>query len=564
MMCMFCGNLFPQKAIHYSAEAPFPCRPHCLRTVEKAADSTQLSIILLRMTDSYRRSGYIAFSIDSVRETDQGFSVYCYLGPNMGEAQIALPSASTPQNPVTAKYAKRGALPYSDYSEISEKIVRYYENHGRPFCAVSLQNIDLQKDTVATLNIITGPEMVYDSIIIKGNARVRPSFLRPYLAWRKRKKYDESAVAQIPTRIQNLPYVQETRESGVEFVGENAFLYLFLNKQRVNQFDGYVGLVPVNPTTGKVTVNGEVNLNLQNLFTIGESISLRWQAPERYSQYLHISADFPYLFTTPFGITGAFTLDKKDTTYLNMNYLVALQYSFFGNDNIRTYFDYTSSTVLSSQTAPSTVVDTLTTDYKKVNYGVQVNFNHVDDIRQPWRGFTVQIDLSAGRRTLLPKTEELSLGGTVADLKSTNYSIKGEICGYVPIGKRWGWAAQVRGATQFGHAILYNELFRFGGAHTLQGFDEQSLYASTYIIGETEFRFRFAKLSYINLFFNAAWYERNLPSHYFHDWPFGFGIGVNFNTKAGNLYVRYALGQQSESSISFKTGKIHFGIDVRF
>lgn len=564
-MLFFCGAMFPQKAIHYLSETQLPSQNRALRPEKKAADSAALSTILQQMTTDYHKAGYLAFSIDSVSESENDFSVFCFLGPYLGNALISVPT-DTPalQIPVTAKYAKSGALPYSDYSEVSEKIVRYYENHGKPFCAISLQDIDFQRDTVATLQVVPGETIVYDSIIIKGNAKVRPSFLRPYLAWRKRKKYVESAVAQIPTRIQNLPYVQETRESGVEFVGKNAFLYLFLDKQRVNQFDGYVGLVPVNPTTGKVTVNGEVNLNLQNLFTIGESISLRWQAPERYSQYLHIAADFPYLFSTPFGISGAFTLDKKDTTYLNMNYLVALQYSFFGNDNLRTYFDYTSSTVLTDQPEFAGIVDTFTTDFRKARYGVQVNFNHIDDIRQPWRGFTVQLDLAAGRRTLLPSSKNPIPETEATSLKSTNYTIKGNVSGYVPMGKRWGWAVQFQGATQFGHAMLYNELFRFGGTHTLQGFDEQSLFASTYIIGETEFRFRFAKLSYIKVFFNAAWYERDITHNYFNDWPLGFGIGATFNTKAGNLYISYALGQQDGSPISFKTGKIHLGIDVRF
>ncbi|MBQ7490472.1 MAG: hypothetical protein IJT51_08165, partial [Bacteroidales bacterium] len=103
-----------------------------------------------------------------------------------------------------------------------------------------------------------------------------------------------------------------------------------------------------------------------------------------------------------------------------------------------------------------------------------------------------------------------------------------------------------------------------GGTRTLQGFDEMSLYASSYLTAMTEFRFWFAKLSYINVFFNAAWYERKLSGSYYYDYPFGFGLGATFHTKAGNFYISYALGQQRNSPVSFKTGKIHFGLDVRF
>ena len=70
--------------------------------------------------------------------------------------------------------------------------------------------------------------------------------------------------------------------------------------------------------------------------------------------------------------------------------------------------------------------------------------------------------------------------------------------------------------------------------------------------------------TYINAFFNAAWYERNIPNNYFRDLPFGFGLGLSFDTKAGMFYLSYALGHQHNSPVSFKTGKIHFGVKVGF
>jgi hypothetical protein len=49
-----------------------------------------------------------------------------------------------------------------------------------------------------------------------------------------------------------------------------------------------------------------------------------------------------------------------------------------------------------------------------------------------------------------------------------------------------------------------------------------------------------------------------------HDFPFGFGAGIAFTTKAGLFYLSYALGKQLDNPISFKTGKIHFGLAVQF
>jgi hypothetical protein len=48
-------------------------------------------------------------------------------------------------------------------------------------------------------------------------------------------------------------------------------------------------------------------------------------------------------------------------------------------------------------------------------------------------------------------------------------------------------------------------------------------------------------------------------SNYPFDFPFGFGAGTTFETKVGLFGLTYALGQQQDNPISFKTGKIHFG-----
>jgi hypothetical protein len=73
-----------------------------------------------------------------------------------------------------------------------------------------------------------------------------------------------------------------------------------------------------------------------------------------------------------------------------------------------------------------------------------------------------------------------------------------------------------------------------------------------------------ARIAYLNAFFNGAWYEQKITGNYMHDFPFGFGAGITFTTKAGLFYLSYALGKQLGNPISFRTGKIHFGLAVQF
>lgn len=563
----FLVEIFPQITIELvtdESELLANARKSGLR--KNARNAQEFHRQLEKMSDFYRARGYLTFSIDSVREDSSIFFVYPFLGKCYKDASVFVPDSLLPlisESPQSS-YLRNQLIPMSDYPQFSQKMLSFLENNGYPFAEITLKNADLTRDTTAILSIDRKNRVVYDSIIVRGTAKLHPSFLRPNLIWRKKKSYSEKNVRQIPAKLRELPFVSVVREPGVEFVGDRAYLYLFLDKQRVNQFDGYLGIVPVSGQTGKTMITGELNLSLQNLFTIGERISLHWQAPGSRSQYLRIAAEFPYLFSLPLGVSGSFLLDKKDTTYLNMNYLVGLQYAFGCRNHVKLYVDYTTSSLLSSAAlAESAPIDSLLCDYSKMMYGISLNYRKLDDAFQPRRGIVVEADFAAGNRKIRENHQAAENFYDGIASNSVNYRISGVLTGYVPIRKRWGWVAGVRGGMMLGTQQVFNDLFRLGGTQTLQGFDEMSLYASSYIFAQTEFRFWFAKRSYINVFVNGGWYERQLPRSYFYDYPLGFGLGVTFHTKAGDFYLSYALGQQKSSPISFKTGKIHFGLAVR-
>ncbi|MBR4536480.1 MAG: BamA/TamA family outer membrane protein [Bacteroidales bacterium] len=462
----------------------------------------------------------------------------------------------------TLSFCRHDLLNLEDYPRFSQQIVSYYENNGFPFVEVRLDSLGMEERQASAKLVVDRHEyVVFDSIIVSGDAKLSRSYLYPYLGWRRKKGYRESVVADIPSKLAELPFVTEAAPSSIEFVNDKCYLYLYLNRRKCSQFDGYIGLVPVDDRTGKVSLNGELNLDLRNLFKIGERIALQWRSTERYSQNLTVALNFPYLFRTPLGVDGQFLLDKKDTSYLNMNYLIGLQYSFMGNSYAKVYFDYTTSRVLAaSALSPSSGL----MDYNKSMYGIEFNIRRLDYIYNPRKGVSFLIDGSVGRRKIVrnAKADESFYEGL--EMRSSSYRLRGELMGFVPLHRRWVLVLGANGGTMFGNYHYMNELYRIGGMNSLQGFDEKALYCSSYAIALTELRFLFAKRSYINAFFNAAWYERNIPDNYFHDFPFGFGLGLSFDTKAGMFYLSYALGHQHNSPISFKTGKIHFGVKVGF
>ena len=528
----------------------------------KVAHIHQLESKLIGITKYYQSQGYVNFSIDSLREDSANFYVYPYFGKRYDAAYFVIDSATVSVlNRALVHKTVPTRLAIANYNTFSEKLLEELENNGFPFAQISLQNIALESDTLAMVHVELNDRIYYDSIVVKGSARLRNIFLRPYLNWRKNAAYNEKNVVQIAEKLKMLPYISLTHDPGVEFVDNHAILYVFADKQRVNQFDGYLGIVPENEKSGKVSFNGELNLSLQNICTIGEKIFIHWKSPERYSQYLNIALEFPYLFFTPIGLSGGFILDKKDTTYLNMNYTIGLQYGFGGSNYFKAYFDYTTSDIL-LQNPEIHLSDSTNFNYRRSMYGISLFYSKVDNAIQPHSGVVLHMEGALGTRKLQKNTlleQNIQMKGS-----RTRYRMIGSLTGFIPIHKRWSFVVGVQGGTLLGSDIVYNELFKIGGTQTLQGFNEMSIYASSFVITAIDLRFWMATWSYLTIFFNAAWYERNVVGGYVTDFPFGFGLGVNFRTKAGNFYISYALGQQRHNPISFKTGKIHFGLEVHF
>ncbi|MBO7491074.1 MAG: hypothetical protein J6T59_01385 [Bacteroidales bacterium] len=448
-----------------------------------------------------------------------------------------------------------------EYPAIAERVLIYMENHGYPFASVSLHIDSLTKKPVIRLD--TGMFITFDSIVIKGDAKISTSYLYPYLGIKRGSPYNETTVQEIDKRLASLPFVSIARPSGVAFFKNKAVVYLYLNRQSVNQFDGYIGITPQDEHSGKVAVNGELELSLTNLFKIGEHLDLHWRSSERYSQYLDISAQFNYLFKTHFGIEGNFNLDKHDTSYLLLHYHIGIPYSFHHRNTLTPYFDFRSSTVMNPALLDFSS-DSVCIDYRKRMYGLRLYIRETDAPFIARRGFEIEADLSAGRRIIRKNAHVDDALYDGLPMQKTDYRLYGLARGYIPIWKYFSIVTTGQFGTLVTGRHYYNELLTIGGERGIRGFNPNDLAASTFLLYSLEFRYHFMKNSFVNLFFDGGIYEQSLHGFYSKDYPLGFGVGINMSVRAGLFYLNYALGRQQGNPISFRTGKIHFGIKVGF
>lgn len=291
---------------------------------------------------------------------------------------------------------------------------------------------------------------------------------------------------------------------------------------------------------------------------------MQWRRLQSQTQDLKVNIIYPYIAGLPIGADYAIKLYKKDTTFLDVNNTIGLNYYFKGLNYLKIFYKQRNANLIST-----TGLQFATTlpDYADVTtkaYGMGVFIEQLDYKFNPKKGVSIILQGSVGDRIIKrnPKINDQAYNNI--SLRTSQYQTEGMIIGYINLYKNHVLKLATQFGSVFGNTIYKNELYRIGGLRTLRGFDEESIYTSTYAIPTIEYRFLFEKNSNIFIFGEGAWYENNNVSGYINDVPISVGAGINFETKAGIFNLSYALGKQFSNGFDFRIGKIHAGLTALF
>ena len=455
---------------------------------------------------------------------------------------------------------------YKEVAKSFEKIISYYENNGYPFASVNLDSVEIKDNSInAILNIQKGKLFKIDSIIIMGNAKVNKQFLYKYLSIKQNMPFNEESIKSISTKIKQLPFITEKQSQIVRLTNKTNKLILFLDKKNASQFDGIIGLLP-DAITKKTTFTGDVKLKVVNgIFKNGETFDVEWRRLQSQTTDGKARIIYPYLFGTPVGTDYSIKIYKRDTTFIDITNNIGVQYYFSGLNNFKVFYKQRNTNLIS--TTGYSLITTLPefADITTQSYGTGVTLEKLNYRFNPRSGIALNLNAQTGNRTIKknPKVNEVIYSNLL--LRSTQYQFEGTLNIFIPMYRNNVLHIGVQGASVFGNSSIFkNELFRIGGLRTLRGFDEESIYTSTYVIPTIEYRFLFAQNSNLLVFAEGAWYENNSNNYYLKDTPVSVGAGINFETKAGILSLNYAIGNQFGNGFDPRSGKIHFGLTALF
>ena len=543
-------------------------------------DKSSSTVYISKLPAVLTSKGFPASSIDSVFYDSTSARVELFLGDQYKWIEINTDSVDQEFLYASGWNTKQFENKVIDFRRLQlqeEKLLAYFENNGYPFAEVSLSNVTFLKDQIkADLMVRKGPLYHIDSIRVYGKIKINNLFLQQYFGITNGSIYDNQKLRLISSKLLQLPYLHEQQPWDVSMLGTGSILNLYLQPKKSSEFNVLVGFLPANTTTGKTQITGDVHLNLKNSLGHGENILLNWQQLQPQSPKLNLGFNHPYIFKSAFGIDFSLDLLKRDSSYVQLNSQVGLQYVLSSTQFGKIFYQSQRTFLLSGGIDSSSVIATKTLppniDVGSGNFGVNYNYFNTNYRLNPRKGNELEITATAGIKKVTKNNEIINFQdpsnpafnfNTLYDsikLKTYQLRIIAAAAHYYPLGKSSTLKTAVHIGWYQSPQIFRNELFQIGGYQLLRGFDEESIYTNRYAVFTAEYRYLIGINSYLFGFTDAGLAQtKYLDADYSNNY-LSVGFGLEFETKLGLLNLSYAIGKRNDIKFEIRNAsKIHFG-----
>ena len=321
-------------------------------------------------------------------------------------------------------------------------------------------------------------------------------------------------------------------------------------------FDLVFGYLPPDGPGASGSIVGNGSLVLRNLFGHGRMLALRLvRNPGLVSSFDVRLAD-PFVLGLPLRLEAQFSGYQQDSTFQRQRYGLEAAYRFApGLEGLVT----ASREFVDAGIAGAVLVDgrQRIPEANAWFAGAGVRYRRVDQRINPRRGLAVQTTLEQGikRRDLDADTSDVA-----APVAVSQQRLLAEARLFVPTLRRQVLVLGGDAAFLLGDVYDDSDLFRFGGATSLRGYEEERFRGN--IVGRAlvEYRYQIDRTSYAFLFADFGYIERPATAGVAAEQSFrpGYGLGIQYRTPLGLVAVSYALNPDDGPT----RGKVHIGLSV--
>ena len=363
--------------------------------------------------------------------------------------------------------------------------------NGNTFARVSLKNIKAfdSKTLTANINVSNGSKRTIDQILIKGYNQFPESFIKYHAGIKKGMTLENSVLIRKNNELNSLDFVTTTKPPEILFKEDSTTVYFYLKKLKNNNFDGILGFSSGEENQG-LTLNGYINLELNNNLNYGEQFSLNYKSDGNEQQNFRVRLSVPYLFKTPLGIETELKIFKRDSTFLTSNQFAKINYQI--NTKSKAHIGYKSyqSNNLRNESPTNLLVEDYKSKFLLTGYSFIKNQNN---ILFPIKSM-FQINFEIGTKNN-NSTKESQLRAETLFYYIFNLNLKNSIL------------IKNNSRLLSSDTYLTNELYQFGGVNSIRGFNENSIDASFFTVLNTEYRYQFNNNLYLHSIFDIAYFE---------------------------------------------------------
>ncbi|MBG7613550.1 hypothetical protein IU405_14945 [Polaribacter sp. BAL334] len=479
-----------------------------------------------------KNMGYFTNTIDSIKKIDKKYSAFFSLNDLIEKAIIRIDSSENATIKNIKLINNSFEIKISELEPMLNSISETLDNEGKSFSKVQLKNIQINHKTLfADLEINPSEKRTIQKVIIKGYENFPTSFLKNYFRIKPSTIFNQKKIEEISSNSKNLPFIEEIKPPEVLFTKDSTQLFVYISKKQNNSIDGIVNFS--SKENGGVLFNGMLDVRFQNIINTGERFEIFWNSIAEERQEFKITTAIPYIFNSIFSPEIAFSIYKQDSTFLNTNFKANLKFSL---DNFyKLGIQYESESSENLEQLKTNNIETFSNNF----YGIYFSYTKPRNDVFYFDKFHFDINPAFGRRkTSNDFTNQFKIKTTLSyiwDINPRNSLFIKNETGYLN-----------------SDTYLTNELFRIGGANSIRGFNEQSIFTESYTFFNIEYRILTNSRSYLYSItdfgrFSSQNEQKN---------ALGFGIGYFFNTINSQININLAAGKNNSNPIDFKQVKL--------
>ena len=393
----------------------------------------------------------------------------------------------------------------SDLDQRLDRLLRFYEDRGYPFCALR-PDVQFDRDGACVQVVVSpGPLVHVDAVRFEGNQTTRDDVLLRHISFVAGEVYDQRRVDAFVRQLQNLLFIDRVYTPELVSTGDEMALVIGVEESRHTRIEGVLGVGSGQGLTG------EIALDVLNFSGGGREGYALWSRRGVGLSNLRVSYREPYVLNSPLSGWGAVEMVAR-TGYVTHKFGGGADISV--GEGARFFGGVAHRRVLPDSSGLGV-------------YEGERMWSLESGVRFDRRGR----DMNGWQAEIRGEIGEVSDG-----IRRVQWGVDGQV--FLPVGRQSVIAGRARAlwVGQKGDVPQTAGIW-LGGAQSLRGYREEMFWGTNAGWVNVEWRWLLGPKTRLFAFVDAGRVE-GAGSR---SWPVSYGIGLLANGRMGAVGIDYGL-----------------------